>query len=105
MLTHSVLFFPALGISPRPVSGSVSSKLVGSVCSKLGVVLLQLCTFRKRCGGCSHVADVRVESTEHMMRVHATQSAVPLWLGFRSGAAASPILCIMFCVWISNCFA
>ena len=72
-LTHSVLFILALGVSPRPVSGSV--------CSKLGVVLLQLCTFRKRCGLCSQVAGVEVESTEHMMRVHATQGAVPLaWL-------------------------
>ena len=25
-----------------------------------------------------------------------------LWLDLRSGAAASPILCILFCVWISN---
>ena len=87
-LTHSVLFFLALSISPRPFSGSVCSKLAdsvcskfaGSVCSKLSV-MLQLCTFRKRCGRCSHVAGVRVESTEHIMRVHATQGAVPLaWL-------------------------
>ena len=45
------------------------------------MVLLQLCTFPKRYGRCSQVADVRVESTEHMMRVHAMQGAVPLaWL-------------------------
>ena len=62
-------------------SGSVCSKLADSVCSKLDVVLLQLCAFRKRCGRCSQVAGVRVESTEHTMRVHATQGAVPLaWL-------------------------
>ena len=70
---HSVLFVLALSVSLRPVSDSV--------CSKLAVVLLQLCTFRKRCDRCSQVAGVRVESTGHMMRVHATQGAVALsWL-------------------------
>ena len=81
MLTHSVLFFLIWGVRPRPVSGLVSSKLADSVSSKLGVVVLQVYTFRKRCGRCSQVAGVRVESTEQMMRVHATQGAVPLaWL-------------------------
>ena len=71
--SRTVLLVLALGVSPRSVSGSV--------CSKLAVVLLQLCTFRKRCGRCSQVAGVRVDSTEHIMRVHATQGAVPLaWL-------------------------
>ena len=80
-LTYSVLLFLALGVSPRPGSGSVCSKLAGSVCSKLGVVLLQLCTFRKGCGRCSQEAGVRVESTKHIMRVHVTQSGVSLaWL-------------------------
>ena len=38
-------------------------------------------TFRKRCGRCSQVAGVSVESTEHIMRVHATQGVMPLaWL-------------------------
>ena len=62
-----------VGRQPRPVPGSV--------CSKLGVVLLQLCIFRKRCGRCSQVVDVRAESTEYMVHVHATQGTVPLaWL-------------------------
>ena len=70
---HSVPFVQALSVSPRFISDSV--------CSKLSVVLLQLCTFRKRCGRCSQEAGVRVESTGHMMRVHATQGAVALaWL-------------------------